>query len=139
MNIYWSLRGVPELAQLSRRERRRVHHACLQRHFFDAVFSWHAALALFGGIICGVLLAEIGRWLSIGLGVGETVARCVEAAFATAGFLFAFRQAAVLHLRPFYASCAQEHRKDPVQPTAPHEPPPSVAAGSSTVREGGGR
>jgi peptidoglycan/LPS O-acetylase OafA/YrhL len=28
---------------------------------------------------------------------------------------------------------------DQAEPVAPHEPPPSVAAGNSTVREGGGR
>ena len=36
MSIYWSLKSVPELASLTRKQRRRVHEKCLRRHFFHA-------------------------------------------------------------------------------------------------------
>jgi hypothetical protein len=36
MKIYWSLKQVPELADLSPKRRRRAHDACMRKYFFEA-------------------------------------------------------------------------------------------------------
>src|SRR5579863_5515354 len=48
--IYWTLKSVPELARLPRKERRRAHEQCLRRHFWFARATARSVTAYVGSI-----------------------------------------------------------------------------------------
>lgn len=66
MNIYWSLKNVPELAPLARKQRRRVHEQCLQRHFWKAPVTRRSIAAylillvtVFSSLFMGITLSHV--------------------------------------------------------------------------------
>jgi hypothetical protein len=103
MGLYWSLKSVPELATLGRKQRRQIHEQCLRRYFFSAPTTPRSvaafAVALFTAIafiILGVNLPPLlglsaSLWISMGsAGLGCGLGR------------FFLSRIAIPALRPYY-------------------------------------
>jgi hypothetical protein len=56
MSIYWSLKNVPELAPLTRQQRRRVHEQCLRQHF---LFSQAPSRFILAALVFLLVIAGI--------------------------------------------------------------------------------
>src|ERR1043165_3711512 len=102
--IYWSLRNVPELASLAPAVRRRVHEACLRRHFWEAPATRRSLIAYLIMVSCPVPAVALMAWLAEAF-CGATpfwlivVVATVAAMFGN----FVFSRIAVTHLRKFYS------------------------------------
>ena len=103
MSIYWSLKSVPELAPLTRKQRRKVHEKCLQRYFFRAPATSRSVTAYFAAIFIassfGFLGATIPSWFGILHGfwfilVGAMIGFEIDR--------FVLSRIAIPALRPFY-------------------------------------
>jgi hypothetical protein len=103
MEIYWTLKDVPELASLPPKERRRVHELCLRQHFLYARPTRRSMLAYAACLTCAILVGVLGGDLlrllsgkeSLWLTVGPT----------TIGMMLGwgiFSRIAIPSLRPFY-------------------------------------
>jgi len=103
MSIYWSLRNVPELASLTRKQRGQVHEQCLQRYFFRAPANIRSVLAFLSAIFItsgfASLASRLPSWfgmphkfwaIPLGAIVGMTIGRYV------------LSRIAIPTLRPFY-------------------------------------
>lgn len=103
MKIYWSFKDVPELADLSRPERRRVNRACHGQTFK----SRRCLAALVVCVLCcwlGILLGIGLLWLfgcppPICLAVGCVIGGAIGGGIG--GLIYG--QIATDYLRPFYA------------------------------------
>ena len=69
MNIYWSLKDVPELAALTSKERQRVHAECLKKHFLWASANCRSISALSARIFISALGMAICIYLSESFGM----------------------------------------------------------------------
>jgi hypothetical protein len=103
MSIYWFLKSVPELAPLTRKQRRQVHEQCLRRYFFRARATSRSVAAyltaIFIACFFGFLGATIPSWFGISHGfwfvlvgtmIGFEIGR------------FVLSRIAIPALRPFY-------------------------------------
>jgi len=103
MSIYWSLKDVPELALLKRKQRCHVHEQCLQRYFFHAPATTRSVLAFLSALFTASIFTFLGScissWLAIphsfwsipiGAMIGFSIGRCV------------LSRIAIPALRPFY-------------------------------------
>ena len=103
MKIYWTLKSVPELASLTRKQRCRVHEQCLRRHFWYAGPTWRSVVGYSAFIftVAGFVLA--GESILRLFGVGHSFWTTVVCAFigAVVGS-FVISQIAISMLRPFY-------------------------------------
>jgi hypothetical protein len=90
MQIYWTLKSIPELAQLPRAERRRVW-----RHVYWKTFDhWQAWAGLFACGACAAMGTLFGGLLGSGF-IGAAMGGGVG------GFIFS--QAAIAVARRYYA------------------------------------
>lgn len=103
MSIYWSLKSVPELAPLTRKQRRRVHEQCLRRYFWGAPATRRSIVAylilLFtvtSIAILGISLAKVFGWPDGTWLIG------ISALFGTIIGRYVFSRIAIPVLRPFY-------------------------------------
>ena len=112
MTIYWSLKSVPELAPLTRKQRRRVHEQCLRRRFWGAPLTRRSITAylvllvfLLGSLFTGVYLSGV-------FGHQDSVWFMLPSAFvgATVG-RYIFSRIAIPVLRPFYHDFIQSYNK----------------------------
>jgi hypothetical protein len=112
MSIYWSLKDVPELATLTRKQRRRVHERCLRRHFWSAPVTRRSIAAYFVLLVflLGSLLAGIS--LSRVFGCPDNVWFIgTSAFFGTVVGKYIFSRIAIPVLRPFYHDFIQSYDK----------------------------
>ena len=112
MNIYWSLRNVPELAPLAPAERKRVHEACLRRYFWRAPVTRRSLIAYLVLVFSPV--AVVSLTFSVAQAFGFSVPLWLSvAAIAVGGVCgrFVFSRIAVAHLRPFYSDYLQNEMR----------------------------
>jgi hypothetical protein len=103
MSIYWSLKNVPELAPLTRKQRRRVHEQCLRLHFWRAPVTRRSIVAylvllftLIGSVLLGISLSSV-------FGCPNSVWFIGTSAFFGAAIgKHIFSRIAIPVLRPFY-------------------------------------
>lgn len=100
MKIYWSLKSVPELAELKASERRRTHRECWVKHRKEICPVWLPSLGGSGFVlgyfaVGGLMhLGLLQRDLFVAVGFGAVIG-------IVSGFI-GF-QRIVHRLRPFYA------------------------------------
>src|SRR5262245_18003986 len=103
MQIYWSLKTVPELAALPSKVRRRVHESCFRRHFLHARATRYTIAAYVGFMACAslvaIVLGSMPRWLGLPYSWWHGVAALWTGLFV--GW-YVFTRAAIARLRPFY-------------------------------------
>jgi hypothetical protein len=109
MSIYWSLKSVPELAPLTRKQRRRVHEQCLRRHFFLARATARSVLAYGAALLITSILVFLGASISAGSGITRSVWLIVSALVGFALGRFVLSRIAVPVLRPFYREFIEGH------------------------------
>ena len=108
MSIYWSLRDVPELAPLTRKQRRRVHERCLRRYFWGAPITRRSITAylvllvfLLGSLLAGVSLSRVFGYPDSVWFIGTS------ALFGAVFGKYIFSRIAIPVLRPFYRDFIQ--------------------------------
>lgn len=103
MSIYWSLKNVPELAPLTRKQRCQVHEQCLQRYFFRARATSRSITAFLVAIFIASFFAFLGAsipsWFGISHGFWYIP---VGAMIGFAIGRFVLSRIAIPALRPFY-------------------------------------
>ncbi len=103
MNIYWSLKSVPELAPLTRKQRRRVHEQCLQRHFFRARATGRSIFAFLSGLFIATVVLFLGASIPSSVGIPHSFWFLPISAMVGFGLgRFALSRIAIPVLRPFY-------------------------------------
>jgi hypothetical protein len=103
MNIYWSLKSVPELAALNRKERRRVHTDCLKKHFLWASVTCRSITALLAQIFVSAFGMLICISISEAFGMKPNFWVFLVSSFIVLPIVsFIYFQIAVPVLRPFY-------------------------------------
>ena len=103
MNIYWTLKDVPELASLPPKARRRVHELCLRQHFLCARPTRRSMLAYAVCMVCALIVGVLGGDL-LGLMSGKE-SLWFSVAAMTIGMMLGwglFSRIAIPSLRPFY-------------------------------------
>ena len=102
MSIYWSLKSVPELAPLSRKQRRRVHERCLRRYFLRAPVTRRSVVAYL--ILLAILMSSgfTGLYIASIFGWSDSLAVGVSAFFGATVGSYIFSRIAIPVLRPFY-------------------------------------
>jgi len=101
--IYWTLKSVPELAALTRKQRRRVHEQCLRHHFWYASATRRSITAYLSLIFTIVIVCIGGESVLSALGMADHFWSIYIS--AGIGFLagsFVFSRIAIPVLRPFY-------------------------------------
>ena len=102
MNIYWSLKSVPELAPLSRKQRRRVHEQCLRRYFFRARATARSVSAYVAALFIAILFVYLGASIPAGSGIVRGVWFIGSALVGFELGRFVLSRIAIPVLRPFY-------------------------------------
>ena len=103
MSIYWSLKSVPELAPLTRKQRRQVHEQCLQRHFFRAPATARSISAFLAALFTAVIFTFLGAGLSGWFGLPKSFWYIPVSAMIGFGFgRYILSRIAIPALRPFY-------------------------------------
>jgi hypothetical protein len=69
MSIHWSLKHVPELASLTRKQRDQVHEQCLRRYFFRAPATTRSGSAYLSAILIASTFAALGAGIPSWLGM----------------------------------------------------------------------
>jgi hypothetical protein len=119
MSIYWSLKGVPELASLTRKQRRRVHEQCLQRHFFRAPATTRSISAFLAALFTAIIFMILGTHVPSWFGVSNSVWYFPVSAMVGFGFgRFVLSRIAIPTLRPFYREFIE---RDIHEPAASYE------------------
>ena len=101
--IYWTLKSVPELARLPRKERRRVHEQCVRRHFLFARATARSLTAYVASILTVGIVVFLAA--SIRQLFGITYHFWFVLVSALVGIeigRFIFSRIAIPALRPFY-------------------------------------
>ena len=101
--IYWTLKSVPELAPLPRKQRRRVHEQCLRRHFWFARATARSITAYAACILIAAGVVFLGVSIPPLFGVAYSFWFVLLSAWI--GFeigRFVFSRIAIPVLRPFY-------------------------------------
>ena len=122
MKIYWGLKDVPELASLSRTQRRKVLRACFIEFGFSDWHFWVAFLVFFVFIVLGGLTGNV---LHYGLGLPAIVDYACKLVGLIAGWLvYALTYYTVLidrlrpHFRDYIAGMKFMPNHTPLKPTA---------------------
>jgi hypothetical protein len=112
MKIYWGCKNIPELAGLSRGERRKVVRDCFFRFGFSLWQFWVGQLAIF-------VFAVVGAIVGVTLHYGFGLPGAVEFACGLVGVLIGCLIYSLLYfgvvidrLRPHFRDCIAE-RKSP--------------------------
>ena len=103
MNIYWSLKSVPELATLTRKQRRQVHEQCLQRHFFRAPATTRSISAFAAALFTTMAFGVFGVSIPEMFGAPDKIwffRFSASVGFAAGRFILS--RIAIPVLRPFY-------------------------------------
>jgi hypothetical protein len=103
MSIYWSLKEVPELAPLSRKQRQQVHEECLWRYFFRAPATARSILAFSAALFTAAILTLVGTSVPEWFGLPRSF--WYVPVSATIGFelgRYVLTRIAIPVLRPFY-------------------------------------
>jgi hypothetical protein len=111
MSIYLSLKSVPELAPLTRKQRRQVHEECLQRYFFRAPATAHSISAFLAALFTAVVIFIFGVSIPWLFGVPHN--RWFLPIFGVIGFVFGrfvLSTIAIPVLRPFYREFIKRDR-----------------------------
>lgn len=103
MNIYWSLKSVPELAPLTRKQRRRVHAQCLRRHFFAARAAARSISAYLAAIVIASVFIYLGSTIPTAPGVVRGIAFALSVVIGFELGRFVLSRIAIPVLRPFYS------------------------------------
>jgi hypothetical protein len=103
MRIYWSLKSAPELAALTRKERRRVHEECLRRLFWHAPAGCRSITAYLAQmfILAGTMFVGISIFGAFGIKSNFWIFLALAFIGGPVGS-FVFSQLAIPVLRPFY-------------------------------------
>ena len=113
MQIYWSLKRVPELSELSPAERKQVHRACYSQAFVGSG-RFFAALVACG--LCAAVGSVVGHSIHSVFGVPFSIWHAAVGAGiggGVGGWLFS--EVSMHCLRPFYADyIKRELRRDVV-------------------------
>lgn len=102
MSIYWSLKSVPELASLTRNQRRRVHEQCLRRHFFGARATLRSVSAYVAAIVIAIIFILLGATIPKASDVVRGICFVASAIFGFELGRFVLSRIAIPVLRPFY-------------------------------------
>jgi NhaP-type Na+/H+ or K+/H+ antiporter len=102
MSIYWSLKSVPELAPLTRKQRRRVHERCLRRHFFAVRATARSISAYVAAIVIASVFIFLGASIPIPSGVARSICFIISALVGFELGRFILSRIAIPVLRPFY-------------------------------------
>jgi hypothetical protein len=103
MRVYWSLKSVPELAALTRKERRRVHEECLRRYFLHGPASCRSITAFLAHIFICACCLVVSISIFGGFGMKPNFWVFLASAFICAPVgMFVFSRVAIPYLRPFY-------------------------------------
>src|SRR4051812_9560024 len=100
--IYWSLKSVPELALLPRKQRRRVHEQCLRRHFWGASATGRSVAAYLSLILSATVVVVGGTSILRALGIAHSF--WITSGLAIIGLIigeFIFSRVAIPAMRPF--------------------------------------
>ena len=103
MSIYWSLKSVPELEPLTRKQRRRVHEQCLRRHFWRAPATLRSVVAysILFLTVCGIVI--LGTSIAGIVGWPDSIwAAGISGFFGVTVGDYVFSRIAIPILRPFY-------------------------------------
>jgi len=112
MSIYWSLKNVPELAPLTRKQRRQVHEQCLQRYFFRAPATARSISAFLAALFTAIVFLIFGVSIPELFGVPHN--RWFLPIFGMIGFVFGrfiLSRIAIPVLRPFYHEFIKRDRE----------------------------
>jgi hypothetical protein len=113
MSLYLTLAQVPELAGLTRRQRKLVHECALVALFAEQPsIVWVGQRWIFGGLLGGSLAG-----LAVVVGTGLSHPKLGVAAFALAGLTIGFligSQGFIARLRPYFRRVLEE-RKDELE------------------------
>jgi RsiW-degrading membrane proteinase PrsW (M82 family) len=101
--IFWSLKSVPELALLPRKQRRSVHARCLRRYFFAAPATPRSVAAYVAFILTVTIVVAAGESIRRAYGIEHSFWMTIILAFI-GGIIgsFIFSRIAIPALRPFY-------------------------------------
>ena len=111
--IYWTLKSVPELARLPRKERRRVHERCLRRHFLFGRATARSVTAYVISIFTVAIFVFLATTISQHFGIAYHswfVFVSALVGFAIAHFVFS--RIAIPVLRPFYRDFIEREQPD---------------------------
>jgi hypothetical protein len=108
MRVYWSLKRVPELALLGKRDRRRVHESCFRRYWLNAPLNKRSLAAYFAMMVYIPAVTILGCALLDGLPGSGWHALIAMSAGMYSGW-YCFTRVAISHLRPFYRDYIHEH------------------------------
>jgi hypothetical protein len=109
--IYWTLKSVPELARLPRKERRRVHEQCLRRHFLFGRATARSITAYVVSIFTVAIFVFLATSISQLLGIvyhSWFIFVAALVGFAIAHFVFS--RIAIPVLRPFYGDLIEREK-----------------------------
>jgi hypothetical protein len=114
MSIYLSLKSVPELAPLTRKQRRQVHEECLLRYFFRAPATPRSISAFVAAIFIASIFAFVGTsipsWFGISHGVWFFP---ISAVVGVVVGRFVLSRIAIPVLRPFYRKFIERDIREP--------------------------
>ena len=112
MNIYLSLKSVPELAPLTRKQRSRIHEQCLQRHFFRAPATARSISAFLAALFTAAIFPILGDSVSRWFGVSDSFWFILVSAMLGFGFgRLVLSRIAIPALRPFYREFIETDRE----------------------------
>jgi hypothetical protein len=102
--FFWSLADVPELAELSAKQRRMVHLTCVRRHLLFAPLTSRSAFAYGVFIFCVAVFAALGAFVqklvdAVGNSLWFVVGGAVLGAWIGA---YLFSRMAIAAVRGFY-------------------------------------
>lgn len=110
MNLYITLKSVPELKGLTAQQRALVHRLCYQRYGFN---SWKIWLALLFYGFCGGLGVVGGKLLFLRVGLPFFPSMLIGTLVGAGVGFIVFRNVVIQHLRPFYPACVKEALQPP--------------------------
>jgi hypothetical protein len=103
--VYWTLKSVPELAPLPRKERDRVHELCFRRHFLHADVTPRSITAFATFIFLASAIAAGGEGILQMFVFGNRFRFWTGMLFTGMGYTLAgyiFSRIAIPVLRPHY-------------------------------------
>jgi hypothetical protein len=114
MSIYLSLKHVPELAPLTRKQRRQVHEQCLQRYFFRARATSRSISAFLAAIFIASIFAFVGTSIPSWFGISHSVWFFpISAVVGVVIGRFVLSRIAIPTLRPFYRKFIERDIREP--------------------------
>jgi len=123
MRVYWSLKSVPELSALTGKQRRRIHHQCLRRHFWFAPATRRSVAAFLSSIFATSAVVSGGVGILFALGYTNNFWAVGVLGYIgwTCG-MFVSSRIAIPALRPFYRAFIERDARPDGTSTAPDVP-----------------